>query len=330
MKNRWFTLLACLLLGFGSAMADLPFRNHRYDGFKVMKPMGSDNIVFIGNSITNMHEWWEAFGDSRILARGVSGAVSDEVVANMGSLINGTPGKAFLMIGTNDLGTNGMNTADYVSRNVRFVVDYIKRVSPTTEIYVQSILPSNKRNEALQIQTNDSLRKICVEKEVTYVDLWDALYPIKNSDNNYTYDGLHLTGVAYRVWCKAIQEHIGINTVYPDNAVNQNGGIGGSEGMRITSFGMLPVKSGDILMIGDEMVHGGEWHELLGSDKVKNRGNGWGYPGPGLANITKSVPVILKGRADNGEPAKVFLYAGTSDANGSDAISDIKDRKSVV
>ena len=58
MKNRWITLFFCLLAGLSTALADGPFRNHRYDAFKVLKTSTSDNIVFIGNSITNMHEWW--------------------------------------------------------------------------------------------------------------------------------------------------------------------------------------------------------------------------------------------------------------------------------
>lgn len=326
MKKRWMSLFLCLLAGLSAAWADGPFRNHRYDAFKVLGNSGSGDVVFIGNSITNMHEWWEAFGETKVLNRGVSGAVSNEVVANLGSLVSGKPGKVFLMIGTNDLGTAGMNNAAHVAGNVRTIVRYIKNVSPSTEIYVQSILPSSRRTKALVVETNDSLRAICGQENLTYVDLFDALLPVEQNDRNYTLDGLHLCGAGYRVWCKAIEQYLGLTTTYPDDATNQFGGLGGSEGMRASSFGMLPVADGDILFIGDEMVHGGEWHELLGSAKVKNRGTGWGYPGPGIANITNSVPTILKGRADNGTPAKVFLYAGAADAKGADAVADIKTR----
>ena len=327
MTRKWITLLVSLVAVCNIALADLPFRNHRYDAFKVLPKQTSENIVFIGNSITNMHEWWEAFGNINVQGRGVSGAVSDEVVANLGSLINGTPGKVFLMIGTNDLGTNGINTAAHVMGNVRIIVNYIKKVSPATDIYIESILPSNKRNQALQQETNTQLKAFCeAEDKVTYVDLWDALLPVKDGNANYTKDGLHLTGEAYRIWCKAIEDlNIGLKTTYRDTDHNIDGGVGGSEGMLVTSFSMLPVKDGDILLIGDEMVHGGEWQELLGSDKVKNRGIGWGYPGSGIETLTKTIPGTLKGRDDNGEPAKIFIYAGTSDVNnGNNAIADIK------
>lgn len=103
MNKHWSTLLACLLLGGASAQADQAFRDHRYDGFKVLSA-NKEQIVFIGNSITNMHEWWEAFGNHNIVNRGTSGAVSDELLQNLESMISGKPKKAFIMIGTNDLG----------------------------------------------------------------------------------------------------------------------------------------------------------------------------------------------------------------------------------
>lgn len=327
-KNRWIFLLACLLAGLFQAHADQPFRMHRYDAFKVLRPQGPDDIVFVGNSITNMHEWCEAFGNANIQNRGVSGAISDEVVANLGSVINGKPGKVFLLIGTNDLGTPSISNAAHVAGNVRTIVKYVKTVSPDTRLYIQSILPSKNGIRTLEQEqeTNDSLRNICTTMGATYVDLWDTMLPMANGGNSYSLDGLHPNSTAYRVWCKAIAEHVGVPTTYPDDARPDYCGLGGSYGMRASTMSQHPVKDGDILMIGDETIHGGEWHELLGSGKVKNRGTGWGYPGPGIADITKQVHSMLKGRADNGEPAKVFLYAGTADANGQDDVTDIKAR----
>ena len=52
--KRFSTFLAALLCTATAIFADGPFRNHRYDSFKVLD-VTSDNIVFIGNSITDMH-----------------------------------------------------------------------------------------------------------------------------------------------------------------------------------------------------------------------------------------------------------------------------------
>ncbi len=329
MKYKLLALFVCLFAGFSSALAGDPFRDHRYDTFKVLGTSTDGDIIFIGNSITNYHEWWEAFDNAKIKNRGVSGAVSDEVVANLGSLVGGQPEKVFLMIGTNDLGKSGINNAAHVATNVRIIVKFIQGVSPDTEIYVQSILPSTSGTRTLELEqeTNAALRDICTETGATYIDLWDLLLPIATNSNDYSLDGLHCSAPAYRTWCKAIAKYVGSASTYPDDATVNYSGLSDAYGMSTSTFAMLPVKDGDILIIGDGMVHSGEWHELLGSsNKVKARGTGWGYGGLNIANITKQIPAILNGRDDNGEPAKVFLYAGTADANGSDAVSAIKTR----
>ena len=39
-----------------TAFADEAYRNHRFDSFKVLET-NEESIVFIGNSITDMHCW---------------------------------------------------------------------------------------------------------------------------------------------------------------------------------------------------------------------------------------------------------------------------------
>ena len=70
-----------------SAWADEPFRNHRYDSFKTLAP-AEGSIIFIGNSITDMHCWPEAFKTSKgeylpIVNRGNSGTYSTEQSDNL-------------------------------------------------------------------------------------------------------------------------------------------------------------------------------------------------------------------------------------------------------
>lgn len=320
-----FLLFALMCASLLTTWADEPFRLHRYSAFTTLRT-NQNSIVFIGNSITNMHEWWEAFGNPNICGRGNSGAVSDETLANFETAIAGHPAKIFLMIGTNDLGTAGINTPDHVLTNVKAMLERATNESPTTEIYIQSILPTNVGiRQMADIQaTNTGLKALCQEYGATYIDLFTKLSAIPQSTaGGLSYDGLHLTMQGYRIWCNAIAEYVGSNCVYPATAVNQNGGQGGAYGMRITSFAALPVKSQDVLFIGDEMVHGGEWHELFHSDRIKNRGTGWGYPGPALSLTLAEIPLILQGRSDNEQPAKILLYAGVGDVNGSTAMATV-------
>ena len=332
--KKLISFLLCILLACNCVLAADPFRSHRYDVFKVL-PLNDRSIVFVGNSITNMHEWWEAFGsEGDIVNRGVWGTFIGETVQHIEAVAMGKPKKVFFMVGTNDLGKNGSRNIDDIIENTRIMVERLQRVSPATEIYIQGILPSvyNRVLEQLE-ETNARLKELCDEYGITYVDLWDDLFSL-TQDNTHTLDGLHMKASGYQIWTKKIQELVGASTVYPDDCAalqSTNGISNASYAMRATIFSMLPVNEGDILIIGDEMIHGGEWHELLKSNKVKNRGSGWGYTGPGLDVMLKEIPLILNTRSGSCKPSKVLLYAGAGEVNGTAALSTIESNyKSVV
>lgn len=319
-----FILSLLIMVAVLQSQAQDPFRNHRYDVFKVL-PVRNENIVFIGNSITNMHEWWEAFGSNHnIINRGVWGTFINETVDNIEAIAVGKPQKAFIMVGTNDLGKNGSRNIDNIIASTRTIVERFKRVSPNTEIYIQSILPSVYNRELSQLEeTNRRLKALCDEEEITYIDLWDDLYSLTR-DYTHTLDGLHLKASGYQIWTKKIEQYIGCSTVYPDDCAERqstNGISNAAYGMRATIFSTLPVNDGDILIIGDEMIHGGEWHELLQSGKVKSRGSGWGYASPGIDVIQKEIPLILN---NNSSPSKVLLYAGAAELNGTVSLDNIE------
>ena len=331
MKKRLATLLAILLTIVTGAWADGPFRNHRYDSFKTLPAVSNNDIVFIGNSITNMFNWWEALGSNqRIKGRGNSGAVTQEVLDNLESMIAGQPAKVFLMIGTNDLGTAGIDNPTYVARQIETIITRIRKESPATQIYCQSILPSGLRNAEKILKTNELVSAWIAEKadaKVTYVDLYPLLNDgngqIKNTQNNGTsansYDNLHLTALGYQAWLKAIESYLPADCrcQIPEGIQTLGSGLGGSPGMRSTYFGALPVKTSDILMIGDEMIHGFEWHEVLGAD-FKDRGSGWGYPGVNIANMTAELDAIFggnEGKVTKQTPKAICLYAGVADCN---------------
>ena len=325
--KKLLLITLCFLFAVIPMSAADPFRSHRYDVFKVL-PLNDQSIVFVGNSITNMHEWWEAFGsDGNIVNRGVWGTFIGETVQHIEAVAMGKPKKVFFMVGTNDLGKNGSRNIDDIIENTRIMVERLQKVSPATEIYIQGILPSvyNRVLEQLE-ETNVRLKELCDEYGITYVDLWNDLFSLTR-DNTHTLDGLHMKASGYQIWTKKIQELVGASTVYPDDCATQQSynSIGNSSyAMRATIFSMLPVNEGDILIIGDEMIHGGEWHELLRSSKVKNRGSGWGYTGPGLDVMLKEIPLILNTRSGSCRPSKVLLYAGAGEVNGSAALSTIE------
>ncbi len=336
------TTILCLLLMATIALADEPFRNHRYDSFKVLET-DNESIVFIGNSITDMHCWPEAFktSDGRylpIVNRGNSGTYSTEQSNNLESYIAGKPKKVFMMIGTNDIATSGgLNfSGEQVLQYVKSMVDRIHMRSPQTKIYLYSILnnKTNNRVEATWLHTNKIVKEYVEAQDVewlTYIDLYDKLTGVAQG-GVWSYDYLHLTAAAYKVWCETICEYLAegedytVTTVYPDNtsSVQKNGSLNGAHGMRATYFSMMPMSSDDVLVFGDEFVKNGEWQELLGNPNVKNRGTGWGYGGD-IATTSKLVDATFASTGVTKEaPKAIFIYTGTGDCNGSTAIATVK------
>lgn len=307
--RRFILLQLTAILAVCQVSADGPFRQHRYDQFKALPPQDS-TIVFLGNSITNMYEWWEAFGsEQRVVNRGTSGAFTWELIDNVGTVISLRPAKVFIEIGTNDLGSR--HQPDSVAARVGRLVSLIREGSPDTQIYVNSILPSKIGSRTLEaIQAANSMIKELVESQgATYIDLYDDMPGI--TTNEISYDGLHLTSKGYAKWLGRLAPFVGLNPVYKPGMEENNGGMPhGSSGMRNTYFSAYPLRGTDIVMMGDEMIHGGEWHELLGNPRVKNRGTGWGYGGISLDAWRNSVPAIFATNGNKQAPAKILIYAG--------------------
>ena len=312
MRKSLLSLFSLFMLATTVLAQGVPFRRHRYDGFKTHK-LTSENIVFLGNSITNMHEWWEAFGNANIVNRGVNGAETPIMLEHLEATLAGRPKKIFFMMGTNDLGTRGMNDPAFVAKSVRTALKRCKNESPETEVYFQSILPctTNGVKDVKHIPiTNDSIKKLCQEYGATYIDLYDDLTDIANM--KISYDGTHLTMSGYRTWCNKIAQYVGSDCVYPADAQDVNGGNIGIAGMRTTYFNALPIKANDILILGED---GNDWHELLHSNHVKQRGTSWGYKSNDLGTMQKMLLSIFKGRSDNAEPKMVCLVLGYNEIN---------------
>lgn len=304
-----------------SVWADAPWRYNRYDGFKAHK-VTDKTIVFFGNSITNMHEWWEAFNNPNIVNRGVNGAETPIMLEHFESILVGKPAKIFLMMGTNDLGTSGMNTPSHVAKSVRTALMRCQKESPNTQVYVQSILPCTGNNikDTKNVPiTNDSLKNICTEfANATYIDLYPLLPGIPT--HQYSGDGTHLTMAGYRIWCNEIAKYVGSDCVYPADATDNWGGLSNIAGMRNTYFAALPVKADDIIMLGDD---NNDWHELLHANNVKQRGSSWGYPSNDLGTMTSMLNNIFKGRSDNKEPKMVCIMQGYNEMQGDKDVATV-------
>jgi lysophospholipase L1-like esterase len=176
-------------------------------------PVTKDEIVFLGNSITDNAEWAELFQDPNIKNRGIGGDDTDGVLERLDEVIASKPAKIFIMIGTNDLAY--LKSVKHVEDNYVKIIDRLMKGTPDTKIYIQSILPTNdkihihrKNTDIMEI--NQFLKKLAADKGLTYIDLYSVFVTPDNEFNSdYTFDGLHPNGKAYLIWKEKIQKYVG-------------------------------------------------------------------------------------------------------------------------
>lgn len=183
------------------------YYQQRVSHFKLI-PVNENDIVFVGNSITDGAEWSELFNDITIKNRGISGDFSAGILHRINDIVKQKPGKIFLLIGVNDL-ARGIST-DSVIRNILLTADWIKQESPSTQLFIQSILPvsdvfkkfsghTNKTDSILKI--NSRLKKESENHRYNYIDLHTFFCNKQGKLNvKYTNDGLHLLAEGYILW----------------------------------------------------------------------------------------------------------------------------------
>lgn len=323
MIRRNILLLLFALLGLGTTWADdIPYRQQMRELYRQL-PIHENNIVFLGNSITDFGLWAEFFGDNPdIVNRGIQGIESPEVLEHLALIGECHPRKLFLMIGINDF-----EHPQTVVPNIRKMVTLMQERSPQTEIYVQSILPCNiEKRKTTPTTLNPQIEALCKELGVTYIDVFKAMAGSGTSmPSNMTDDQLHPNILGYRVWCNTIKEYVfspsseGVGEVV---AIDQKATSYTRPITRVNMFktipGMyqlLPVQDGDILHVGDYQVMTAEWSELMGMPSFKNRGLGGGHGwNMTLDEFNAGYSSFVKGK-----PSKVFFHCGKRDLDDNNA-----------
>ena len=179
-------------------------------------PQTKEDIIFLGNSITDGGEWSEQFADLRIKNRGISGDITIGVLNRLDEIYTRQPKKVFLLIGTNDLARN--IPPDSVAGNIFRIAALVKKHSPKTTLYVQSIFPVNEKFGKFSGHTSKRQQIDAVNKQLWrqaaqygyhYTDVFAALADSSGRlSAEYTNDGLHLTGAGYMKWSAVIADEM--------------------------------------------------------------------------------------------------------------------------
>lgn len=209
-------MMLCLWVGIGAfAQKEGKYSTYYYQRaslFEVL-PVDSDDILFVGNSITDGGEWCELFQNPNVKNRGISGDTTQGVYDRLDALLKGTPAQILLLIGINNVPRG--ESADSIAAGIRRIVQRIRQESPATEVLVQSVLPvtpqygkfdGHTSHWQLVPEINRRVRRLAQEEKVTYIDLFSHFADAEGKMKpEYTNDGLHLKGNGYLLWKEVVQ-----------------------------------------------------------------------------------------------------------------------------
>ena len=196
---------------------DSTFDNQHYRGrlefFKAM-PNQKNEIVFVGNSITEGGKWQEILQMKYVINRGISGDVTYGILARLDEILSSKPRKIFLLCGVNDM-KRGI-PIPVIASNIERIIKRVKKQSPGTELFVQGLLPVNEsllpkiyeevRNEKIGV-LNQSLESLCRQYQVRFVNLQPILIDSKGElKADLTIDGLHLKQATYLIWANYLKQ----------------------------------------------------------------------------------------------------------------------------
>ncbi len=207
-----------MLTGIVSAQSKTkysPYYLHSKSMFESL-PNTADEIIFLGNSITDGCNWTELFSDLRVKNRGISGDVTEGVLNRLDEVTESNPSKVFIMIGINDL-ARGMAKKEILD-NYEIILNRILEASPNTKIYIESILPVNEKYGKFKnhyskadsiVVLNNNLENLAERKGQTYIDLFSSFIDSEGKlKDEFTEDGLHLNGKAYQLWKSLVEKFV--------------------------------------------------------------------------------------------------------------------------
>lgn len=189
------------------------YYNSREKLYQAIKSNPYD-IIFFGDSITERAPWEELVGVKyKVGNRGIGGDNTFGMKARIEDVVLKKPHKIFLMMGINDVG-RGIDLK-LTLKNYEEIINIIRAKSPSTKIYIQSVLPLNedilpyeylKGKEHMVRALGDGVKSLADKYKLTYVDVKTVLADDYKLKAAYTSDGIHLNTDAYIAWGKYLKD----------------------------------------------------------------------------------------------------------------------------
>ena len=205
------TVIAALAIWLHSSNLIVGFlekKHARKVSFFEIFPVNSSDVVFLGDSITQGGEWAELFPNLTVKNRGIGGDTTSGVLERLHQVTNGQPSSLYIKIGTNDL-THGPDLRDTSYLQYNEIIARVQKESPSTRIYMQSLLPRAADYKAQIEAFNSEIEHLAIEMGVTYIDLYTHFLDQDGSiADEFSNDELHLNGQGYLLWQSLLEPYL--------------------------------------------------------------------------------------------------------------------------
>lgn len=207
------TMLVAVLVMFvlTKLEVDRIARHHylqRVDFFNA-HPVSSNDIVMLGDSLTAGGNWDELFPGKSIKNRGINADLTTGVLARLDDITVGKPAAIFILIGTNDLPWFEHRHDELILGTYCEILEKIKTATPTTHVFVQSLLPRAQSYSGRICKLNDQLKDLAKTQGAEFIDLYSHFAgsngELRAELNN---DHLHLLAGGYKLWQEILTPYI--------------------------------------------------------------------------------------------------------------------------
>ena len=179
-----------------------------------------NQIVFYGDSITEMYDLENAFPGLLIYNRAISGDRVPHMVERLESNVFELKPKTLVFLGgANDL-RDGVDP-EVIANNIFQIIDKSRKNYPNTKIIVQSVYPCNYtksfcgknlcKNMTIEatMELNRYIKEICERENVIYLDVFSHLADENNQlKADLSIDGIHINDKAYEIVTNLLKQYI--------------------------------------------------------------------------------------------------------------------------
>ena len=168
------------------------------------------NYVFLGDHVFSNYDLTKYISDDRVVNSSDEDDTSELLLKNIKTrVLVYNPSDVFISTGSNDY-IKGLTNEDILT-NLGGIINEIKTNRSLSNIYVLSVLPVGKTSKSRNNETisnlNESIKVLCEENNINYIDLYSLLINEEGYlSEEYSKDGLNLNEEGYSVVTTTLSE----------------------------------------------------------------------------------------------------------------------------